>query len=106
MTLLSKHFGNNYTKFDGRRLNRALMPTTITYSSKIAGAIYFMDVPMSINPDHFIAMTAKTGKSKLVIEFSEELQDIPKEATFNRRFDVINTNTITYKELINFLNKK
>ncbi len=42
---------------------------------------------------------------RLVLEFSEEIKNFPKDASFIRRFHIINTNTITYRDLVSFLIK-
>ncbi|WP_123879872.1 hypothetical protein [Chryseobacterium carnipullorum] len=78
--------------------------------------IHFTDVNINIPLDFFYNYLGQIVVNRrfrelfvmdtpiLVIEYSEEFKNIPEDGSFVRRFDVINTNTIPYKELIQYLN--
>ncbi|MEI7487652.1 MAG: hypothetical protein WCJ72_09630 [Chryseobacterium sp.] len=78
--------------------------------------IHFTDVNINIPLDFFYNYLGQIVVNRrfrqefvfdtkiLIIEYSEELKNIPEDGSFVRRFDVINTNTISYKELIQYLN--
>ncbi|MBG0515338.1 hypothetical protein I4P13_16350 [Elizabethkingia meningoseptica] len=81
-----------------------------TYGQVEQDVLYFDDVNTHIDPRDFIPYTESIKvdrqgyetfyiKPALIIEYSNEIE-IPEEHSFIRRFHVINTNTITYKELI------
>lgn len=108
-SFLNKHFKDSYGRIDGKDLINNKNSFEEYYLARTHKALYFMDVPMSVGLDYFISLTGETVRtinSILIIELSEELRHIPTGLSFTSRFDVINTNTISYKDLMSYLNQK
>lgn len=102
--LLKKYFSKKKT-WDCRNLSFIDDEINRKYF-ELNQAVFFMDVNVNISVEYFYQYATIPNGSKIIVEYSEELKNLPDEATFTRRFDVINTNTISYKDLINFLNTK
>lgn len=76
--------------------------------------IWFKDVNMSIHPEEFYPFTHEfkvnaqnqplfSIEPLLIIEYMADLQKTPKVSSFTRRFDVINTNKDSYKDIMLYL---
>ncbi len=82
----------------------------------IPGIVYFADVNTKIPIDFFYSYLGQIVVNRrfrdvfvfdpktIIIEYSKELKNVPAEGSFRRRFDIINTNTVSYNNLINYLN--
>lgn len=110
---LSKHYPENYGLISARN-PKAIQKPNFDFSKEY-GAIWFLDVNMKITPYNFIPFTLGiksnlksdnplSFKPYLIIEYSEELKALPEDQSFTGRFHIINTNTVKYAELIDFLN--
>ena len=86
----------------------------MSHKDKDTEVIWFQDIDKKADMDLFISLTGMIRinpryeeifyiKPTLVLEFSQEIKNFPVGTSLTRRFDIINTNTITYKELINFM---
>ena len=104
-SFLAKHRLNEFVMIPGRD-PKVLKKASLEKIHALNTTLYFTDVNMKIKPEAFIPVCAEIGESKMIIEYILELKSIPDECSFKNRFDVINTNTISYKDLINFLNTK
>lgn len=107
---------DNYYAIDGR--NTKVFEDTfywqMTSKDKNVQVLWFQDVNRQVSTDLLISLTetikinprAETPfyiKPILVIEFEEEIENLSKDKSLTYRFDIINTNTISYKDLIAYL---
>jgi hypothetical protein len=76
--------------------------------------LWFEDLNLNTHPEEFLPFTENIKVNAqmqevfyisptLIIEYSGEFKNLPKESWFTRRFAVFNTNTCTYKDLIDYL---
>lgn len=102
-SFLNKHFKKHKT-LDCRTL-KMTDDIDVKYF-ELNEAVFFMGVNMRISPEYFYRYATILRGAKIIVEYSEEIKNLSDAATFTRRFDVINTNTISYKDLTTFLNRK
>lgn len=86
----------------------------MSHKDKDTEVIWFQDIDKKADMDLFISLTGMIRinpqyetpfyiNPRLVLEFSEEIKNFPENASFTISFHIINTNTISYKDFIQFL---
>ena len=103
-TLLKKNFPKHKI-FDCRNLTFIDDKIDRKYFEKNQ-AVFFKSVNINISIEYFYPYATIPNGAKIIIEYTGELKDISLETSFNRRFNVINSNTISYKELMSYLNEQ
>lgn len=107
---------DNYYAIDGRKTKvfEDSIHWQMTSKDKNIQVLWFHDVNRQVSTDLLISLTERIKinpkaetpfyiKPILVIEFEEEIENLSKDKSLTYRFDIINTNTISYKDLIAYL---
>lgn len=116
-SLLIKNLLNSITVFKINCKDPFILSTNFfwSYGSEEKQVLHFEDINKSTDPREFIFYTGFIPvdtqghevfaiNPRLIIEYSNEIE-IPKEHSFIRRFHVVNTNTISYREIISLIHK-